>query len=245
MIEIPILVSALLAGFLGSGHCVLMCGAISESLNRACGSRCGGTLLKNLSRIVGYGGMGALVGGFGNGALTATRALEFRGYAQFASGIVMIVIGATLLFNRQAFASLERPGLKLMPLLIKLRGKLPNRAGWSRDIGAGLLWSLMPCGMVYAALSAAWLSVSAVQGGLIMFCFGLGTMPAMLGLSGVIARLNRAPQWRRGAAIFMLALGLISLGYASGIGREAAGTLFGNGGCIPASAGLPASFDST
>lgn len=231
MIEIPILISALLAGFLGSGHCVLMCGAISESLNRACGSRCGGSLLKNLSRVVGYGGMGALVGGFGTGALTATRALEFRGYAQLASGMLMVGIGTTLLIQRQAFAFLEVPGLKLMPLLLKLRAKLPKRGGWRRDIGAGLLWSLMPCGMVYAALSAAWLSVSAVQGGLLMLCFGIGTIPALLGLSGVTARLNQAPQWRRGGAILVLALGLISLVYASGIGREAEGTLFGRGGC--------------
>ena len=233
MIEIPILFSALLAGFLGSGHCVLMCGAISESLNRACGSRCGGSLCKNLSRITGYGAMGALVGGLGTGALSATRALEFRGYAQFASGIVMVLIGTTLLIERQAFAPLERPGLKLLPLLLKLRAKLPKRAGWTRDIGAGLIWSLMPCGMIYAALSAAWLSVSAVQGGLIMFCFGIGTLPAMLGLSGLTARLNHTPKLRRSAAILVLALGLISLGYASGIGREADGTLFGRGGCAP------------
>lgn len=237
MIEIPILISALIAGFLGSGHCVLMCGAISESLNRACGSRCGGSLLKNLSRIVGYAAMGALVGGFGNSALTATRALEFRGYAQFASGLAMLLIGTTLLIDRKAFAVLERPGLKLLPTLIKLRGKLPKRAGWTRDVGAGLLWSLMPCGMVYAALSAAWLSVSAAQGGLIMLCFGIGTLPAMLGLSGVLARLHQTPQWRRGAAISVLVLGLISLVYASGIGREAAGTLFGRGGCTAVNAG--------
>lgn len=231
MIEIPILISALLAGFLGSGHCVLMCGAISESLNRACGSRCGGSLLKNLSRIVGYSGMGALVGGFGNSALTATRALEFRGYAQFASGIVMILIGATLLINRQAFAPLERPGLKLLPLLIKLRAKLPKRAGWTRDIAAGLLWSLMPCGMVYAALSAAWLSVSAVQGGLIMFCFGVGTLPALLGLAQILVYLQRSRQLRLASGAAVLILGLVSLGYASGVGHEAIGTFFG-AGCV-------------
>lgn len=231
MIEIPILISALLAGFLGSGHCVLMCGAISESLNRACGSRCGGSLLKNLSRIVGYSGMGALVGGFGNSALTATRALEFRGYAQFASGIVMILIGATLLINRQAFAPLERPGLKLLPLLIKLRAKLPKRAGWTRDIAAGLLWSLMPCGMVYAALSAAWLSVSAVQGGLIMFCFGVGTLPALLGLAQILVYLQRSRQLRLASGAVVLILGLVSLGYASGVGHETIGTFFG-AGCV-------------
>ena len=229
MIEVPILISALLAGFLGSGHCVLMCGAISESLNRACGSRCGGSVLKNLSRILGYSTMGAIVGGFGNSALTATRALEFRAYAQFASGLVMVAIGATLLINRQAFASLERPGLKLLPMLIKLRAKLPKRAGWIRDIGAGLLWSLMPCGMVYAALSAAWLSVSAVQGGLIMLCFGIGTLPALLGLAHGLVYLQRSHRLRVASGAVVLILGLASLSYASGLRHEAIVRYFGAG----------------
>ncbi len=149
----------------------------------------------------------------------------------------MVLIGASLLIDRKAFAVLEGPGLKLLPMLIRLRGKLPKRAGWTRDVGAGLVWSLMPCGMVYAALSAAWLSVSAAQGGLIMLCFGIGTLPAMLGLSGVLARLHKTPQLRRGAAISVLVLGLISLVYASGIGREAAGTLFGRGGCAAVNSG--------
>jgi uncharacterized protein len=234
MIELPILLSAMLAGFLGSGHCVLMCGAISESLNR-CGSPsgCRGSLLKNISRIFGYALMGALVGGLGNGVLNATRALAFRGYAQALSGVVMVLLGAGLLLHRSTFAGLERPGLKLLPMLLKLRRKLPKKAGITRDVCAGLVWSLMPCGMVYAALSAAWLSTSAVAGGLMMLCFGIGTLPALLGLSGLLTRTQAAPSWRRAGGAIMLVLGLLSLGYASGIGREAPGTLFGRGGCMP------------
>lgn len=241
-IEFPVLLSAAFAGFLGSGHCVLMCGAISQSLNRAsnafatnnrsCTSRCGGSITQNLSRIMGYALMGALVGGLGNGALNAARSLELRAYAQIASGLIMVLIGATLLFERKAFASLERPGLKLLPYLIKLRAKLPKRAGLTRDIAAGLLWSLMPCGMVYAALSAAWLSVSALQGGLMMLCFGFGTMPALLGLGQMVLRLERAPKLKRSAGAFVLLLGLVSLAYAGGIATHVV-TFFGSGGCLP------------
>ena len=263
VIEWPILVSAALAGFLGSGHCVLMCGAISESLNRAsnglasnglaskslasstlakinpatklraCGTRCGGSITQNLSRIAGYALMGALVGGLGNGALHAARALELRAFAQIASGLIMILIGATLLFERKAFASLERPGLKLLPYLIKLRNRLPKRAGLTRDIAAGLLWSLMPCGMVYAALSAAWLSVSALQGGLMMLCFGMGTLPALLGLSHILLRLERAPRLKRSAGALVLLLGVLSLGYASGMDNHHTAAAFIRG-CLPA-----------
>ena len=238
LVEIPILFSAALAGFLGSGHCVLMCGAISQSLNRlnqvnrGCNSPCAGSITQNLSRIAGYAIMGALVGGIGNGALHATRALELRAYAQIASGLIMVLIGAALLFERKAFASLERPGLKLIPYLLKLRSRLPKRAGVSRDIAAGLLWSLMPCGMVYAALSAAWLSVSALQGGLMMLCFGLGTLPALLGLGQILLRLERAPKLKRGAGVLVLLLGVISLGYAFGMDNHYATASFIRG-CLP------------
>ncbi len=247
VIEWPVLLSAALAGFLGSGHCVLMCGAISESLSRvsnnlagnnslaskrSCNTRCGGSITQNLSRIAGYALMGALVGGLGNGALHAARALELRVYAQIASGLIMVLMGVTLMFERKAFASLERPGLKLLPYLIKLRGRLPKRAGLTRDIAAGLLWSLMPCGMVYAALSAAWLSVSALQGGLMMLCFGLGTLPALLGLSHILLRLERAPRLKRSAGALVLLLGVLSLGYAFGMDSHYAAMDFVRG-CLP------------
>ena len=235
LVEIPILFSAALAGFLGSGHCVLMCGAISQSLNRlnrGCNSPCAGSITQNLSRIMGYAMMGALVGGIGNGALHATRALELRVYAQIASGLIMVLIGAALLFERKAFASLERPGLKLLPYLLKLRNHLPKRASVSRDIAAGLLWSLMPCGMVYAALGAAWLSVSALQGGLMMLCFGLGTLPALLGLGQILPRLERAPRLKRGAGMLVLLLGVISLGYAFGMDNHYVSASFIRG-CLP------------
>ena len=238
LIEIPVLLSASLAGFLGSGHCILMCGAISQSLNRlnqvnrSCNSRCGGSIKQNLSRIAGYAIMGALVGGLGNGALHATRALDLRVYAQIASGLVMVLIGATLLFERKAFASLERPGLKLLPYLIKLRNRLPKRAGVTRDIAAGLLWSLMPCGMVYAALSAAWLSVSALQGGLMMLCFGIGTLPALLGLGQILLRLERAPKLKRSAGVLVLMLGGLSLAYAFGLNSHSVAMDFVRA-CLP------------
>jgi uncharacterized protein len=232
MIEITVLVSAAVAGFLGSGHCVLMCGAISESLNRACGARCGGSWLRNISRVAGYGLMGAMVGGLGQGALSTARALALRDYAQLLSGVMLVVIASTMLVNREAFARLEKPGRKLIPLLLKLRSKLPNKGGFARDVAGGLLWSLMPCGMVYAALLSAWFSVSAVQGGLIMMSFGLGTMPAMLGLSVVLSVLKRRTTLAKISALLLLCLGLVSLAFASGLIDRTMGRSFGPD-CVP------------
>ena len=44
----------------------------------------------------------------------------------------------------------------------------------------GFLNGLLPCGMIYLALGSAWANQSALQSGLFMVLFGLGTLPALL-----------------------------------------------------------------
>ena len=44
----------------------------------------------------------------------------------------------------------------------------------------GFLNGLLPCGMVYVALTSAIATQSVVQGGMIMAFFGIGTMPALI-----------------------------------------------------------------
>lgn len=232
MIEYAALGGALLAGFAGSGHCVAMCGAISSALSRSCGSGCAGSWVKNLSRVGGYTLMGALVGGLGNVALLATQALQFRTWAQTLSGILMVVIGIGLLIDRRAFAVLEKPARRLTPLIVRLRSHLPRRSGVGRDIAAGLLWSLLPCGMVYAALTAAWLSADGLQGALLMACFGLGTLPALIGLDLGLGRARQSPGWRLGAGAMVLLLGGISIAWAHAEQLHPLGTWVG--GCIAA-----------
>ncbi len=44
----------------------------------------------------------------------------------------------------------------------------------------GLLWGCMPCGLVYSALTITFISDSIVKSFLLMMCFGLGTLPAII-----------------------------------------------------------------
>jgi sulfite exporter TauE/SafE len=44
----------------------------------------------------------------------------------------------------------------------------------------GVLNGLLPCGMVYLALTSALATQNIVQGGLLMVFFGLGTVPALI-----------------------------------------------------------------
>jgi sulfite exporter TauE/SafE len=47
----------------------------------------------------------------------------------------------------------------------------------------GVLNGFLPCGLVYAALSGAFLTEALTDGMLFMFLFGIGTLPMMLGIS--------------------------------------------------------------
>jgi uncharacterized protein len=61
-------------------------------------------------------------------------------------------------------------------------GKLLS-AGTNQSLfGIGLLNGLLPCGMIYLALTSSFLTGSAINGSLFMAAFGFGTFPAMLGV---------------------------------------------------------------
>lgn len=67
----------------------------------------------------------------------------------------------------------------------------------------GLVWGLLPCGLVYSALLIASTSPTFYWGGLTMFAFGLGTLPAMA-TTGWLSAQGRLPA--RQAARYLAAL---------------------------------------
>ncbi|GAB1153567.1 MAG: hypothetical protein WStaPseu_37030 [Shewanella algae] len=74
---------------------------------------------------------------------------------------------------------------------------------------AGMVWGWLPCGLVYSTLTWAVASGSAGQGALIMLCFGLGTLPALLS-AGVAAK--ALADWAQKRAVRLIA-GLLLVGF--------------------------------
>jgi sulfite exporter TauE/SafE len=81
-------------------------------------------------------------------------------------------------------------------------------------LGLGLLWGLLPCGLVYSVLLIAATSAHAVDGALVMLAFGIGTTPAML-LTGLgaarLSQLMRDRRTRLGAGLLIILLGILTL----------------------------------
>ena len=85
----------------------------------------------------------------------------------------------------------------------------------------GMINGLLPCGLVYAALAGAIAGGSALNGGLFMLAFGLGTTPGLL-LAGVLKKVfqRKLQQWRSfflPTSLAMMALLFILRGASLGI----------------------------
>lgn len=211
--------AALLAGLLGGVHCMAMCGGVAAGI--AVGARPQTpadawrmALHSNLGRVTGYTLAGLIVGGFGAGLIGLARSDTLLLGARMAVGAVLVLVGLRMLFGGAGFNLFAKAGTTLWARLAPLQKRLLPADTAPRQIGLGLLWGWLPCGLSLTLLSAAWLSADAMQGALIMTSFGLGTLPLMLPLtySGARAlRWLRQPGMRRAAAGLVIGSGLLTL----------------------------------
>ena len=172
--------TALSIGLLGSLHCVGMCGPIAFALPLDRSSNFSifiGSLLYNFGRILTYFTLGVLFGTLGKG-------IALAGFQQTLSIIVGVIIILSVVFP---ILRIKIPVLPTFSIWLgKLKGEMGKRFGRQSKINLfsiGLLNGLLPCGLVYVAIAGASAMVSAVEGGLFMLVFGLGTIPLMLSVS--------------------------------------------------------------
>lgn len=186
--------SAFLAGLLGATHCIGMCGSIAGALTMSLptevhqsSSRLWIYLLSyNLGRILSYTLSGILVGFVGAQFIQTLSLSNPHLIIVRISGLFMIVLGLYLGGWWQALAWLEQMGTHLWYRLEPLgRHFIPVKRPL-QALGFGLVWGWLPCGLVYSILIFSLASCNAVQGGMLMLAFGLGTLPMSLAL-GVTA----------------------------------------------------------
>ncbi len=175
--EIALIISALGLGFASGFHCIGMCGpiALSMGLTR---KQATNFYLQNLTyqfgRILTYSILGALLGIIGEG-------FEFAGFQQILTiGVgVLLIVMAVFSFGGKDFAS-KIPFVNKGLLKVKMKlSSLLQKADYKSRFTTGLLNGLLPCGMVYMALTASLAAGGIWQSGLFMMLFGLGTLPFM------------------------------------------------------------------
>ena len=178
--------SAVVVGFLGSFHCIGMCGPIVLAVPA---HSLFAKLLYNLGRIITYATMGALLGFVGAG-------FSFIGWQQnlsIAVGVVMLII---VLFTKYKHFDLPMNGAfeKLWIYSKRQLSPLFKSKSVFAPLFIGLINGLLPCGLVYAALLAAVAMGGVWESALYMALFGLGTVPLLIGVAVFGNWLT--PKWR-------------------------------------------------
>ena len=202
-----VLFTAFAVGILGSFHCVGMCGPIALALPTVprTPQRAISSIVYNTGRLLTYTVMGALFGLLGQG-------LAIAGLQQSLSiGLGVMMIGLVVL----PFAWRRRlnPNLTISKAItwvkVRMQHWLQVRTYTARFV-LGSLNGLLPCGLVYLGIAGAIATGNALQGGLYMLLFGLGTFPAMaiVGFLGNTINVNLRSRIRRAIPIFVFLIGV-------------------------------------
>ena len=209
--------AAFMVGLLGGGHCIGMCGGIVTGLvlgqlpARGKAIDWPKLLAYNLGRIGSYAVAGMLVGGLGLWAARLGAMHQARLWLQVVAGLFMLGLGLYLAGWWPGLARLERAGGVLWKHLEPLGRRLLPVRTTRQALALGLVWGWLPCGLVYSTLIWAISSGGALEGGLLMLSFGLGTLPTLLLAGGMAARLAhylRRPGIRAASGLLVMGLGL-------------------------------------
>lgn len=172
-----LIASAIMLGLFGSFHCLGMCGPIALALplnTKSFATKLAGTLSYNFGRIVTYSFIGMLFGIFGKG-------LQLAGFLQATSIALGVVILLSLvlpaLFKKMNFSA--KWYLKFNNWINKSIGIFLKRKSNGALFVLGLLNGLLPCGLVYIAVTGALVYGGPTEGALFMAIFGWGTLPMM------------------------------------------------------------------
>jgi hypothetical protein len=217
-------IASLSIGFLGSLHCLGMCGplilAYSLQIDRVQppASTSGALSLQSgvshhlafhLGRLTTYGFLGAVAGLLFHLVNLERIFFNLRSGLALVGGTLMILMGLAL--------------MRIMPLPGMTRfsfngswmrasfGRLLTSQGHSSKIVLGMAVGFLPCGLSWAMIVKAATTQNPPAGFLIMVAFGLGTVPALFlpGISASLLSLRSRLVGERLAALSVIAMGLI------------------------------------
>lgn len=175
--SVALLISSLLLGLASSLHCVGMCGPLIMSVpvqHLPKEKKIAGILLYQLGRIGTYVVLGVIAG-----------LLGWRIYAAGFQQLFSILLGAILLLMLFGSFFLNRlhGNNRVNKRVTQLMFWAIKQQSLMGMFMMGAANGLLPCGMVYMALTGAMASGSIAGSAVFMFSFGIGTLPALLGLA--------------------------------------------------------------
>ncbi len=196
---------AFLMGFTGSLHCAGMCGPILmimpfqafEGAKRALAMA-----LYHFGRISVYASLALVLHSF--------RSLfdpKLQQYLSIGLGGVLLILGI-LSFVPNHLLKIKAPWTEMVKRQL---GNIVGRPGLGAITISGMLNGLLPCGLVYMALSASMTASTSLQTILLIYSFGLGTVPMLIGISMLRSKLSflRSNNVRKLVPVMVFAFGFL------------------------------------
>jgi sulfite exporter TauE/SafE len=169
---------AFTTGFLGSLHCMGMCGPIALSLSFGnSGNRWqfySSRLQYNFGRIFSYTVLGLIMGLPGQ----MFQAAVWQQKLSIVAGTLLLLSFFSML-GSQRFDFINMFNARISSLM----SAAMTKTGSFQMLMTGILNGLLPCGLVYVAFAGALASGGASNGALYMALFGIGTLPMMVVMS--------------------------------------------------------------
>ncbi len=201
--------SAIAIGFMGSFHCVAMCGPIVLAFSGSSSSTTSYLFSRgiyNLGRIVTYAILGLIAGFLGHMFLIA-------GFQKSVSiGVGIFILLSVLVVNYlPGVKATSKYTLRLNTFLRRLFSDVLKKRSKASLFVGGLANGILPCGFVYFAMAGAAITQMPLHGALYMIMFGLGTVPAMMlvAVFGKVASIKARNMFTKAAPILMILLALL------------------------------------
>jgi sulfite exporter TauE/SafE len=234
MAEPGIWLTSILAGLGGAAHCAAMCGPLTLALGASPATSGGSAGWNaagfNIGRLLGYLGAGALAYAALGHSVHAAHWAEAAAAFRLVAAAMVAAVGLSLL-GLPWLSHLERGLMPAWSLVRRALAPLSSRLMYApaliRPVLFGLFWLLMPCGLVASVLLVAASRDSLIDALLVVFCFGIGTLPAVLSLSFAGSQIGhwlRRPPTRRilGLLLVLAALysGFVAMEHGGFLGAE-------------------------
>jgi len=202
----PLALTTLFMGLAGGPHCIAMCGAACASLQKGQGGAY--DLWKfQAGRLIGYTILGAIAAGSVKSlAWFSSQTLALHPLWTFFHVLVLSWGLVLLIYARQPTWA-DNFGRQIWGHVRQL-SKMPGGV-----VATGMLWALMPCGLLYSALLVASLNANAANGALSMATFSFGTSVSLMLGPLLWLKLKKGNRWMNDAVSMRLA-GLLLAGVA-------------------------------
>lgn len=202
--------TAIILGFAGSLHCLGMCSPLAMAVTKISKNMIVSRLLYNGGRIFTYGLLGGVVASVGLGF----PLIRYQNLLSMLLGVALLVIGFSGISSiRVPFLTKALGNVSL--LVKKLFSKFLLKKSNATTFMLGSLNAVLPCGLSFLALTYCLTLGGPLEGFIFMVSFGVGTLPVMLGFTGIF-------YWTAGKIHFSinrLTTGMLLLSGALLIGR--------------------------